>query len=121
MVTMKSFAIMQSNKLTFTSKYYSGYLGFGPYSSTLKEENSENILWHLKNEGIIDHSIISLYLRKDGTSIIKFGGYDKSALQDYTDFDIFKTISKESWTIKATEPYVNGKSFQKQEGKDIEF
>lgn len=75
----------------------------------------------MKHSGLIDHAIISLYLQPNGTSSIKFGGYDKAALQDFNDFDIFKTISKNSWTIKATEPYINGKQFQTDSSREIEF
>jgi hypothetical protein len=60
-ISMQSFAIMQSNNVTFESPFYSGFLGFGPYSSDTQIMD-ENILYHLKNTGQIDHSIISLYL-----------------------------------------------------------
>lgn len=75
----------------------------------------------MKHSGLIDHAIISLYLQPNGISSIKFGGYDKTALLDPNDFDVFKTISKNSWTIKATEPYINNKAFQTDSNKHIEF
>ena len=58
---MKAFAIMQSNKETFISKKFSGFLGFGPYSSN-SIINEESILYSLKASNYIDHAVVSLYL-----------------------------------------------------------
>jgi len=96
---MRSFAIMQSNVIEFESEYYSGYLGLGPYSSD-SEIQDESMIYHLyeKNK-IIDHPSFSIYLQKDSKSSIKFGGYDKEALNDASDFSAVKTIDKKSWKI----------------------
>lgn len=99
-VDMKSFAIMQSNNFEFQSNTFSGYLGLGPYSSD-SQIKDENIIYHLKKNGVIDHAIFSLYLLKNGRSSIKFGGYDRDALYDYKDFNVFKTVDRHSWKIPA--------------------
>ena len=101
---------MQSNNETFTSTKFQGFLGFGPYSSN-SIINDESILYSLKASKYIDHAVVSLYLQKDTPSSIKFGSYDKAALFNHSDFDVFKTINREDWRIKATDPYVNGKNF----------
>lgn len=116
---MKAFAIMQSNTVTFKSDHYSGYLGLAPYSSD-NSIQEENIFYHLKHEGIIDHAIVSLYLKKEGHSFIKFGSYDKEALYNHSDFTVLKTIGKDSWAIRAVDPEVNGMDVQTQK-KDIDF
>ena len=82
---MQAFAIMQSNKDVFQSQKYSGYLGFGPYSSN-SVINDESIIYHLKATNQIDHAVVSLYLQKNTPSSIKFGSYDTAALQNGSDF-----------------------------------
>lgn len=117
---MQAFAIMQSNNEVFQSTKYSGYLGFGPYSSN-SLINEESILYHLKSTKQIDYAIVSLYLQKDQPSSLKFGGYDQAALKDYSDFEVFKTTGRESWRIKAEDPKLNNKSFDADTKTEIEF
>lgn len=99
---MKAFAIMQSNQQTFQSKYFSGYLGLGPYSSD-SEIREENIIYHLKLNGIIEHPVFSFFFQKNGQSSIKFGGYDREALYNSTEFYSFKTNDKNSWKLKSSD------------------
>jgi len=44
-------------------------------------------------------------------STIKFGGYDREALFNYTDFHSFKTIDIKSWKIHAKEFEMEGFKF----------
>ena len=76
---------MQSSKGTLKSTDYSGFLGVGPYSTVndeLDNNQKENllknsVLYQLKDKNLTDNTVVSIYLKKDGLSLIKFGSYDK--------------------------------------------
>lgn len=94
----------------FYSTKFSGYLGFGPYSSN-SIINEESILYSLKASGYVDHAMVSLYLQKDKASSIKFGSYDRAAIQNFSEFETFKTLDREDWRINASDPFINDKNF----------
>lgn len=55
----------------------------------------------MKSNGWIDHAQFSIYLQKDGVSLIKFGSYDPGAVVDSAELDVFRTIDLETWTLNA--------------------
>lgn len=74
----------------------------GPYSSD-SEIREENLIYHLKLNGIIEHPVFAMYINKFGQSSIKFGGYDREALYDSSDFHSFKTNDKNSWKLTSSD------------------
>lgn len=69
-----------------------------------------SVLYQLKNGGLTDNTVVSFYLNKDGLSTIKFGTYDKAALKDPNDFTILRTVDETKWSVKGSNPNVNGDS-----------
>lgn len=41
-----------------------------------------------------DSTVVSIYLKKDGISLIKFGSYDTAALKNPDDFTILRTVNE---------------------------
>jgi len=69
----------------------------------------------------VDHAIVSLYLQKGQSSSIKFGSYDRAAIQNFSEFETFKTINREDWRVIASDPLINGNNFQTKTELPIEF
>jgi hypothetical protein len=50
----------------------------------MKDHYEESVVFQLKKRGIIDHATVSVYVRTDfdsGNSHVKFGSWDKSAIE----------------------------------------
>jgi len=58
-----------------------------------------SVLYQLKNKKLTDNTVVSFYLNKKGTSVIKFGSYDKLALKDPNDFTILRTFDENAWMV----------------------
>ena len=99
-ITMLTFAIMQSNGAQFESNTFSGFLGLGtPYNPEGDEDKNANMVNYLKTSGQIENAMVSFYLQKNTTSMIKFGSYDKAALRNPDDFHIYRTVDKKAWKV----------------------
>ena len=75
----------------------------------------------MKNTGIIDHALVSLFLQKEQTSLIKFGGYDKAALRDPDDFHVFRTIDKQTWALTAEDAKVMDQQLHSDADTKVKF
>lgn len=81
---------------------YNGYIGFAPYSDT-DSVKQRSFLYQLKQQGMIDHCIVSFYVKPESgnTSQIKFGSWDKSAFDG--ELLMFRTTSQYSWALNANQ------------------
>ena len=54
-----------------------GFLGIAPYTQDM-DNKGYNMMWQLKNAGLIDHNIISFWMSDEigRKSMVKFGGFD---------------------------------------------
>ena len=67
--------------------YWDGNFGFGPYTGDSGIAKYNNLMYILKEKGLIDHNIISLNLYNTfgNSSSIKFGSYDENAISQTFD------------------------------------
>lgn len=56
-------------------------MGIAPLASLPEAERKRSFLWRLKDDGRIDHLVVSVYLRERAAnfSSVKFGSWDPSA------------------------------------------
>ena len=82
---------------------YNGFLGIAPYDHGEAARREMSFLYQLKKNKMIDHIIISFYVRpgEGKNSQIKFGSYDKSAFTGT--MSTFHTVSKDSWVLRANQ------------------
>jgi hypothetical protein len=68
-----------------------------------------NFMWQLKNQGKIDHNVVSFYIRatEGNYSTAKFGSYDEQGMLDKSILAIYRTESLSSWGIMAREIQCN--------------
>ena len=62
-----------------------------------------NFIHSLKVQGLIDEEVVSLFL-KPGTnsSVMKFGGWDQSAIQAEPGLQIIRTVNVTTWALLMT-------------------
>lgn len=73
-----------------------------PYSWD-RSHKEANFMWQLKNAGIIDHIVVSFYVRMESgnSSVIKFGSYDESGIEPGNALKVFKTLATNTWSLRA--------------------
>lgn len=100
---------------------YNGYIGIAPYAQDYNKRK-ENFLWQLKQDKKIDHMIVSFYVKMESgnSSIIKFGSYDKLALKEGSELDMFETRSVKSWDLIGTKFYLGDILFS-QGSQNVSF
>ena len=92
--------------------YYDGYIGIEPWGAK-PDQKEGNFMWQLKhNQSVIDHQIVMVNAmnQRGNSSVIKFGGWDQSALKPGTQLTVLKTKDEKSWTLSASEFLYNGTS-----------
>ena len=101
---------IQESSQKFTSMY-NGYIGIAPYAQNYNNRH-QNFLWQLKQDKKIDHMVVSFYVKMESgnSSIIKFGSYDKLALQPGSELDMFQTQSVKSWDLTSTKFFYGDQS-----------
>ena len=87
-----SFLYVTNSSKPFKSPY-DGFIGIKPKLSpnTMRYEYSD-VISDMLYKKMIDHPIVSIYTRTEfgNSSIIKFGGWDQSALKDGTNLTMYK-------------------------------
>ena len=105
--------------VTRASKKFSstatGFVGIQPWTVN-SADKEKSFLYQLYNQGMIDHAVVSLYVREEGgnSSVVKFGSYDKQGLMKgmYSSDKLmytFKTKSLGNWHLGAYSYSVGGK------------
>jgi hypothetical protein len=80
----------------------SGLIGIGPYTMAgSQEERRKSFMLQLKQQGLIDHAIVSIFVRgsNDSLSHIKFGSWDINNTDGFP--AVLKTKSRDSWEVIA--------------------
>jgi len=69
-----------------------GYLGLAPPTS---DEKRFNFLSQLKDAGVVDHEVLGMKvnLMNSTKSVLRFGGYHESLIDNKTDITYFDTIT----------------------------
>lgn len=115
------FQDITSTTSQFTSEF-DGYLGLGPYSEN-PAMKSYNFMWQLKNLGLIEHLVFSIYISTTAgrNSYIKFGDYDDGSIKSGETLRMFKTNDVDEWSIPSSFIYFNGAALLSGIQKKIEF
>lgn len=98
---------IDSPLLSFTSPF-TGHLGLAP-PYRLQDQRS-SFLQNAYNNKVIDHMVFALYTSKNESvlSSIKFGSFDQSAIADREQLTYMKTVSTNSWAIRAHAMHLAG-------------
>jgi hypothetical protein len=123
--TVKQATFMAAIESTtrYSSKF-DGHLGLAPYSER-PEFKQYNFMWQLKDKGLIDHMVVSVFAevadvnnQNAESSSIKFGSWDQEACLDdgASDITMFQTIDEKAWMLNGTEFMIGDVPFI-QDGK----
>jgi hypothetical protein len=96
------FSISSSSEV-FSLYVHDGFIGIAPYTNTARKEDT-NFMRNLEKKEIINHNVVSIYSNMKemiGTSYIKFGSYDPTAIMEGQPFKVIKTVSLDSWAVSA--------------------
>uniref|UniRef100_A0A7S3IVK7 Peptidase A1 domain-containing protein n=1 Tax=Strombidium inclinatum TaxID=197538 RepID=A0A7S3IVK7_9SPIT len=70
-----------------------------------------NFLYMLKDQGLVDHLIVSLWVdSSDGNSLIKFGSWDKHGLKSGSELTVIRTTTQFSYDLRIESATLSGKS-----------
>lgn len=86
---------------------WDGFLGVAPVRSAA--DRSKTLMQQLKDQGKIDHMIMSLYVREHSGnySSVKFGSYDKKGIADGASMAIYRTRENVRWSLTSSQFAVN--------------
>ena len=72
--------------------FWNGFIGLAPYTRNLDHKDL-NFMWQLKNHSMIDHNIVSFYMKEESGNVssIKFGSYDEESVADGQKMALYKT------------------------------
>jgi hypothetical protein len=57
-------------------------------------------MYQLKQQGLIDHQVASLFISKKHESSLKFGSFDQAAIKPGESMALMKTRHKGSWSVR---------------------
>ena len=61
---------------------YDGYVGIQPWQK-YPEKKAANFMWQLQSSGLIDHQVVMINTGKmNHSSVVKFGGWDTSSVEN---------------------------------------
>jgi hypothetical protein len=91
------------------NQYWDGMIGLAPWNTLLGGDKTRNFMTGLKENGIIDHMVVSIYIREHSgnSSHIKFGSYDPHA--HVGELLLFRTKYTNQWVL-------NAKNFKIEDG-----
>ena len=85
------------------SNDYSGFLGIQPYSALGGKDavKDTSFLLTLQKDKIIDNLIVSMFVNyQTGNSSLKFGSWDKHAINKNTKLELYKTKDTSTWALE---------------------
>jgi len=92
----------QQKSNIFIDPNLDGFLGIAPYPRKAAAANGGNFLYQLEHiQEYIDNSVVmfNIDLALGNSSIVKFGGYEESALKG--EMNIYNTTTSDQWMLTA--------------------
>mmetsp|Transcript_11191 Transcript_11191/g.18816 ORF Transcript_11191/g.18816 Transcript_11191/m.18816 type:complete len:91 (-) Transcript_11191:1049-1321(-) len=85
-------------------------MGFKPHTDLPLANKTQNFMFNMREQGLIDHSVIAL--KTDRTNNwknqhVKFGGWDRVSIKEGTQLELFRTLSPSSWALEAGKVSLN--------------
>jgi hypothetical protein len=98
-VSVKVWPISKSSELLQSE--YNGFIGIKPVFSLGEAEKNENLIYKAKQDGVIDHMVVSFYtdVKEGNHSIIKVGGWDQIAIQENNELTMLQCVDQSSWRL----------------------
>ena len=88
-----------------------GQIGLAPYGADL-DHLENNLMWQLKDQGMIDHMVTSFYIDEDD-AFIKFGSFDPLGIAPGEKLVMIRTSEIIKWALTIKAPKIGSLTFGK--------